>query len=246
MKVMDCRIVQVQIEEAELGRSRSADLSAHLKECKRCSTFLDERTKLRQLVASLGQVEAPPDFHFRLKARLASNEGSRSYSFSRLSLGIPAGAVAALLVVVGSLFLIRQQEPISTSPPPEVVRKEATVVNSPSIIIPSSAQVVSSVQDLAKTKKQVMKPAVQFTASRKRPASRDFSTVPAPVMKQNESVAALSTAFPIGSSPQSLKVSLDDGTGVYRTISVPRVSFGSQRAFGEQSAFVKTSSNGIW
>ena len=246
MKVMDCRLVQSQIEEAELGRSLSADLSAHVQGCQQCSTFLDERTKLRHLVASLGQVEAPPDFDFRLKARLASNERSRSYSFGKLLLGIPAAAVAALLIVVGTLFLIRQPEPISTSPVQALVRKEAPVVSSPSPTTPPSAGVLPSVQEPGQTRKRIAKPAVQFSASQRRPATREFSTVPAPVMKQDESLAALPEAFPIGSSPQSLKLSLDDGTGVYRTISVPRVSFGSQRAFGEQSAFVKTSSNGIW
>jgi hypothetical protein len=39
----------------------------------------------------------------------------------------------------------------------------------------------------------------------------------------------MSTPFPIDASPQMFTVSLEDGRGNARTISVPTISFGSQR-----------------
>jgi hypothetical protein len=39
----------------------------------------------------------------------------------------------------------------------------------------------------------------------------------------------VSAAFPIDASLQPFKVSLDDGRGNAKTISVPTISFGSQR-----------------
>jgi hypothetical protein len=95
--------------------------------------------------------------------------------------------------------------------------------------------------------KIVANPSRQVAANRKsRAATKEFSSAAAEVVKRDELVADDEYAFKIDGSQQSLKVSLEDGTGVYRTISVPRVSFGSQRAFGEQPIFVKTSSNGAW
>jgi hypothetical protein len=199
------------------------------------------------MVASLGQVEAPADFDFRLKARLASGEKVRNFSIHRFSLGVPAATVAALLLAVGALFLTTWRQATPQSPSAQQAMKtEEKTVTAPA---PANAQpvgVLASAENPSKPNKREVRQTGRLIASQRRPSSKDFSSSPAPVMKQNESLAAVPAAFPIGNSPQSLKLSLDDGTGVYRTISVPRVSFGSQRAFGEQSAFVKTSSNGIW
>jgi hypothetical protein len=47
----------------------------------------------------------------------------------------------------------------------------------------------------------------------------------------------VSAAFPIDASVQSFKVSLDDGRGNARTISVPTISFGSQRIMQGENQF---------
>jgi hypothetical protein len=95
--------------------------------------------------------------------------------------------------------------------------------------------------------KLVTNPSKQVATNRKsRAATREFSSAPAEVVKREQLVADEEYAFKIDGSQQSLTVSLEDRTGVYRTISVPRVSFGSQRTFGDQPLFVKASSNGAW
>ncbi len=64
---------------------------------------------------------------------------------------------------------------------------------------------------------------------KKRPASSmDFSSKGAEVMRVGEP-AGVSAAFQIDASLQSFKVSLDDGRGNAKTISVPTISFGSER-----------------
>jgi hypothetical protein len=59
-------------------------------------------------------------------------------------------------------------------------------------------------------------------------ATIDSSFRGAEVINGTEPVS-VSAAFPIDASLQSFKVSMDDGRGNARTISVPTISFGSQR-----------------
>ena len=249
MKVMDCREVRLQVDDAELGQSLPSELSTHLRTCDQCQTFYEDRNKLRQLVGSLGQVKAPADFDFRLRARLAATEKRpRFLSFVGLSFGIPTAAVAAIVMVIGGVLFLRSTEPIPPAPVAEVATEKVETPKAP--VSTTSAAALNNVTSKATASKPDRRTGQKQTQvavnPRNRPATREFSSVPAPVMKQDDSLAAVSAAFPIDSPQQSLKLSLDDGTGVYRTISVPRVSFGSQRTFGEQTSFVKTSSNGIW
>jgi hypothetical protein len=49
--------------------------------------------------------------------------------------------------------------------------------------------------------------------------------------------------FPVDASLQSLRVSIDDGHGNARTIFVPTISFGSQRAVATGNQFAP---KGVW
>jgi hypothetical protein len=69
--------------------------------------------------------------------------------------------------------------------------------------------------------------------------TRDSSGTGAVVLNSNEGVA-----FPIEASYQSLKVSIDNGRGSSRTISLPTVSFGSQRALLQDASIA--SARGAW
>jgi len=250
MNDVNCRLFCLQIEEAELGWTPTGTMRTHLESCDKCARFLDEQTKLRQLVAGLGHVQAPSDFDFRLRARMAAAKSNGSSFFPRFSFGIPTAAAAAVfLFVVGviGIRVMRVQPVVAPTAPETTVRV---------LPLPQPAQSLETAEatnpaDIAKEsddrRNVAVNPTRQGTVNRKgRAATKEFSSAPAEVVKLDESVAAAAYAFRIDSPQQSLKVSLDDGTGVYRTISVPRVSFGSQRTFGEQPLFVKTSSNGAW
>ncbi len=70
------------------------------------------------MVASLGTVAAPNDFEFRLRARLAGekNKSSHLFTIGHLSFGYRATAFAALVLLVGSAFLVLRLGPTSNIP----------------------------------------------------------------------------------------------------------------------------------
>jgi hypothetical protein len=76
-------------------------------------------------------------------------------------------------------------------------------------------------------------------------ASQDFSNDRAPVINGSETLESSPppAVFALDASMQSLRVSLDDGRGNARTISVPTISFGSQRMMTNAHQFAK---KGVW
>jgi hypothetical protein len=107
---MNCQTCHHEIEELELGESLSDEASAHVGVCLPCGAFYNERLALRRLVGSLEPVSAPPDFEFRLRARLAANGNSGNHhSFWRSLIGAPAiGFAAAFALLVGGIVLYNQ------------------------------------------------------------------------------------------------------------------------------------------
>jgi hypothetical protein len=73
-----------------------------------------------------------------------------------------------------------------------------------------------------------------------------MASTPARVIRPDELVAAGHSVFPIEASPQALKVSLDNGRGSSKTVSVPGVSFGSQRVLTQNASPLLASSRGAW
>lgn len=68
---MKCKAVLREIEELEQGARLCVEADAHLNACASCKEFARERSALRHLLAGLDAVETPPDFDWRLRARLA-------------------------------------------------------------------------------------------------------------------------------------------------------------------------------
>jgi hypothetical protein len=67
--------------------------------------------------------------------------------------------------------------------------------------------------------------------------AEDFSNERAPLYNGRERVGAFEV-LPLDSSQQSYKFSFDDGRGNERTISVPTISFGSQRMLQTGNQYV--------
>jgi hypothetical protein len=251
MKETKCEAVRRELEELMLGDECSSGATQHLRECGQCAEFHQKQTKLRQIVGGLGTVEAPPDFDFRLRARLANESSAagfhlRSMQWSFASRGFAAAAM--LIVFVGGVVYVRtvvngpaekemaqrkdepaQQAPVQPAPKPP----EETVLSRDDAAAPVAFE---SGPRKFRPERQV--------PSKARPSivSADFASERAEVISNSQRQSPI---FPLDASLQSFKVSLDDGSGNERTISVPALTFGSQRVLPAGNQFVQQK-GGVW
>jgi hypothetical protein len=275
MKSMNCRSVRREIDEAELGDLPSSLASDHIKNCVECQTFADEHLKLQRIVGSLGTVEAPGDFEFRLRARLAGEKrgSTRPFLFRNFSFGFRAASLAtALMLIASAIIFVNLKSPSAPSdgtratnegvPPAE---GNLTPGNSQSggqqIAVPAEAPDVSGTQASDTVSDVKLSSIAQRNNTGRRKlvtvasvneprglSTRDLSSTSAVVVKPSDQSSDTNAAyaFPIEAPYQSLKVSLDDGRGSSRTISLPRVSFGSQRFLAQGPSPLLESSRGSW
>jgi len=240
MRKNNCEIVRRELDELRLGEAWSSGASEHLRACASCREFHEQQTKLRQIVGSLGTVEAPADFDFRLRARLAQSNGSSVYwLFARRGLA----AAAMVIVFATGAMLVRnvmkqpavvdntaQQRDVPQPAKPEEVKPVVKEDNKPEQVI--------AVNEITPPVNRKGERRLQASDYRKRAlASMDFSSERAAVINGAEPVS-VSAAFPIDASLQSFKVSMDDGRGNAKTISVPTISFGSERIVQRGNQFV--------
>ena len=243
MRNNNCEVIRRELDELRLDERCSSAATEHLRECAACKEFHQTQTKLRLMVGGLGTVAAPPDFDFRLRARLANDSSSTVFHywpFARRGL-----AVAVVLIVLATgIVVIRNimnqpQEVIAVKDQPVVPQSAPKPVESPKPVVNPqefSATVLGNSPQRIKNER----PAPTAPKNRRPVATIDSSFEGAG--RINGSVAA-STAFPIDASLQSLKVLLDDGRGNARTISVPTITFGSQRVLQGGNQFAP---KGVW
>jgi hypothetical protein len=255
MKKIDCHSVCQEIEEADRLQLQDLSLAAksHLQGCAQCKLFLRQRLKLQEIVSSLVAVEAPSDFDFQLRARLVREQGHFFRKIASLSFGWSTIAPTIIGLLVGGSLLLRvvlrdnlkgsrenSSTTVAIAPPARedlpAKQKQSTTQN---------VRVESSQAGPTGVTKPIGHKMIAKASSRSI-ATKDFSSVPALVFRTDQSVATAVAfpIFPIGTSYQSLKVSLDDDSGISRTISVPTVSFGSQRVL--TGSPVVSTSKGVW
>lgn len=233
MRKNSCKVVRRELDELMLGEAWSPAATQHLRECASCREFHEQQTKLRQIVGSLGTVEAPADFDFRLRARLANDasHGSSIY-WSVVRRGL---AVAAMVIVFATAAIVVR----------DVMNQHPTVDNvaeKPEVHRPAKPDEVTPVVKEEKYPDHVVAgvthdPTPVIRKSDRRPRfeykKQPLSTIDsaferADVINGTAPINA-SAAFPIDASAQTFTVSLEDGRGNAKTISVPTISFGSQR-----------------
>jgi hypothetical protein len=249
MKDKRCEPVRRELEELMLNEDFSAAITGHLQTCSDCRDFQRQQTKLRQIVGSLGTVNAPADFDFRLRARLAADSQTPSFRFATFA--VKGLATAAVLVVfgVGAALVwqrMQHQPPapaVAVTPPPqfqEPVRQEGPTWSShPSV---AAHEMTATVAD-NKTPRRKPERSRSSGTPKRTVSTMEFSSERANVVSNTRSAIDNVTVVPIETSLQSVKVSLDDGLGNARTISFPTVSFGSQRVLTPANQFAP---KGAW
>jgi hypothetical protein len=230
MRETKCETVRHELEELMLDDECSMYVTQHMRECGDCREFHQKQTKLRQIVGSLGMVEAPPDFDFRLRARLAnesSNAGLhvRVMQWSFASKGFAAATM--MLLFVGGVVYVRtimnpstqnvaEQRIAPPQQPPEPVENEPRYSSAPSAVISNYvSRPVTNERRRSLSKKPTL-------------ATLDRASSRPPSFSDEHRHSAI-FSIDASSSPEPFKVSLDDGRGNARTISVPTITFGSNR-----------------
>jgi hypothetical protein len=246
MKEIGCKTVSKEIDELESGRLPGAKTQAHLQDCGSCRSFYDDRRKLRQLIAGLETVEAPGDFDFRLRARLANLRAERVSAFSSFGFGLPSIALAVLAIFVGVGIYIRAttdsviEQPFAQS---EASKTAAPVAAQPaSQADPNSTELTASREADGMTRRDQAAVAKERVRNRKGSRNSNSNTV-----RRDDFLAKSETSamFPLEAA-EPLRVSVDYATGGSRTISLPTVSFGSQQVVASGASMVKTSARTVW
>jgi len=258
MKWMECRATRQEIDEG--GGRLSAQALRHVASCAQCLAFQNERARLRELLTSLEPVTAPADFDFRLRARIAAQTeklGLRSF-FGGFALSTPAMAVAALVIVAlgGSIVWIKQRgakqaSTVAVNSTSQVkVRNSTTADNLPQskqADVPDSATPASTKGTNADAPNYLVQGRkLQFRdpgLSQSGRSSRDLSASSAPSLKQGQNPGAVYVSAPV----KPMVLSLQDNNGATRRISLPPVSFGSQRLLvGSRVAPVSPANDRVW
>src|SRR5450432_4258320 len=268
MTAINCKNIRGEIDEADLNQQLSNATVEHLRACTDCRAFHDERGGLRNLMSSLGTVAAPPDFDFRLRARLAREKASPrgAFALGKFLIGARSLAVVALmLLVVGTGIIIRNRMSSSQANGVGLARNSsagggasrgaASTAARPAQPQPMIAAAPKD-HDLATGGEPRQRRRIKVHENNREPtanavmpnktAVRDAGELGATVITLNQPTETGSfVRVPIDG--QSWKVSIDDGHGSSHTISVPAVSFGSQRVGEHGFSFAPVkSTKGAW
>lgn len=263
----DCKVYRREIVEGFDGEmSRGA--RAHAGSCPACADELRERVSLRALVGGLGKVEAPPDFEYRLRARMAAadTKGRRAplrglrlvYAFA------PVAAAACFLVVSTALYLRQASQPSpAESPSVSVAESLQNATSGQTVAAPAVGEVNKTEQTgagVVEIAKSVTPSVIQRRRAGARP-SREVAArldVRAAVTQRNTSLFS-STQAPVitgrgvtialKTTAEPMRMILRDERGAGRVVPMRAVSFGSQEFIARDSVrrqLTVAEKEGVW
>src|SRR5262249_52837380 len=122
---MNCKDTQAAIDSATRRAPVSQSASTHIAGCSDCRRYADQTSALLALLAAQPRVEAPADFAFRLRARIA-RAGSQPngpfaflQNFFRQSFSIKqtAASLAALAITAAAtmFYFIGSNQPVTNN-----------------------------------------------------------------------------------------------------------------------------------
>ncbi len=247
---MDCKLCRVEIEVAGANAPPGRAAGAHLAGCDACRAFQAERASLRGLVAGLARVDAPNDFEFRLRARLATEATPRERSGWQAYFPRAAWAAAALclLIAVGVSLRPRRQE----TPAVAAVDSQTPTVAAVAGGSEQSPEVKQSQDDspdgMSPDRGGAIETAAGMTGVRVNNRRRDRrvrrqTIVPPAVLEEiaTESggverfaehsrsvIGGTIIALPVSAEERPLQVTFKDMRGASRVVRVDPVAFGSR------------------
>jgi hypothetical protein len=268
----DCKAYRHEIVEAFDDGVMSRGARAHAEACPACGDERRGRENLRALVRSLDKVEAPSDFEYRLRARMAASgapgrrvppRGLRLvYAFA------PVAAAACFLVVSTALYL-RQAGRTSPAQAPVVAASGAArdagageaAANSAAVAVEEARRTgVRSTESESKTMTLPVRTSVQRTRGASRPSREVAARFEgrAAGLQRNTTVASVIGAqvitgrgvpFPLKTPGEPMRMILRDERGAGRVVPMRAVSFGSQELIAREGVSRRApaaENEGVW
>lgn len=240
----------------------------HAETCASCRVFFNERLALRRLINGLDAVPAPPDFEFRLRARLAAERPGRARRRGeRFIPGFVSVGLAALFLLM-AIAAISLKRTAPTEPAlahrgedrtgeqaaealprsgaaPELGPTVATTVKSP-VAAEGDSTVDVQVRRLTGARERASvgpggrKEPWPGSAAPQRLAGRELAR-PARDAMQTDSLIAV----PVLGDAAALRVLVPNGAEAAQ-MKIEPVSFGAQGPIGQPARLPLSSAQGIW
>jgi hypothetical protein len=262
----ECKVYRREIEEATDGGRVSPGVRAHASGCRACGDELGERERLRALVGGLGKVEAPADFEFRLRARMAAAKGDGGrgrFAGTRWLYGFAPVAVAACFVIVSATLYLRQATRTNPAEAPAVASAPVGVVETPQApssirqddpdksndsgekVVEKSQVVVNAPAHAPSHKTRVRAVQAGEVASKGEPRERVLRNT---VINSVESARVI-RPIAVKASAEPLRIIMRDERGAGHIVPMRSVSFGSQNVLTREAAGrppVAAEVGGVW
>ncbi|HZT59076.1 MAG TPA: hypothetical protein VFA21_10660 [Pyrinomonadaceae bacterium] len=258
----ECKKYENEIGGAASGVSERA--RAHAESCGACGETMRAGESLGRILRGLERVEAPADFEFRLRARIASRKGGRG-RFQLAGFGSPYGYATAaaafcVLALAASLYFLPGQRhaPVEarnegaavrneTAPPQPSSLPGPAPTNTPSPLVARvTVPTLTSHQSNGGKSHVVALKRVKETAEvverQKSLTTNSLSLSAAPVI-------SIPLKIQVGAPAEPLRVVLRDEKGTAHVVPMRTVSFGSQELLSRDVAVTRSGAKneeGVW
>ena len=151
MSKTNCNAIRRELGEMNLGDDCSGPVTLQLQQCMACRDFQQSRIKIRELMGSLETVGAPPDFDFRLRARLANEKqgGANGRAFVGWSFGSRGLVLGALVLLIGALVGFNYWRTAPAAVAVGIKRDTPKSATSPASVTPSGTDETAVVVSVA-------------------------------------------------------------------------------------------------
>ena len=256
----DCKAYRHEIAEA-LDGALSRGASAHAESCRACGEELRGRQSVSALVRGLGKVEAPADFEYRLRARMAAGGGGgRRLRLSGLRLVYafaPVAAAACFLVVSTALYLRQAASPAPAEAPTAGATEPARNSNVVQTAATPDSRLVEGLRPTGGRSVEVAsappvfnaRPAVHRQRAKSRTAGEDVDAVQRSATLSVTGARVITGSGVTIAMKTPLHVVLRDESGAGRVVPMRAVSFGSQELIARESVSRQAAvaeNEGVW